>query len=101
EHSVLLLVITRAVFLFSNIGRSSVNDKTQFNRDDVELLGREVLFQGFFRLDRLRLRHRTFAGGWTPEFTRELFERGEAVCVLLFDPLRDRVVLTEQFRPGA
>lgn len=78
-----------------------MSDKTQFSHDDVELLGRDVMFQGFFRLDRLRLRHRTFAGGWTPEFTRELFERGEAVCVLLFDPLRDRVVLTEQFRPGA
>src|SRR3546814_15029769 len=33
--------------------------------------------------------------------TREVFERGHAAAVLLYDPARDRVVLIEQFRPGA
>ncbi len=72
-----------------------------FTPDDVEVTGTETGYQGFFRIDRIRLKHRTFEGGWTPEFQRELFERGEAVCVLLFDPQRDIVVLTEQFRIGA
>ncbi|WP_430460589.1 NUDIX domain-containing protein [Thalassolituus sp. LLYu03] len=72
-----------------------------FGPQDVEIAGVETGYQGFFRIDKIRLRHKTFAGGWTGEFTRELFERGEAVCVLLYDPAKDVVVLTEQFRIGA
>ena len=72
-----------------------------FGPDGVQVLSTETGYQGFFRIDKIRLRHKTFAGGWTGEFTRELFERGEAVCVLLYDPHKDCVVLTEQFRIGA
>jgi ADP-ribose pyrophosphatase len=64
----------------------------------LEILGRDVAYQGFFRIDRYRLRHRLFAGGWSAELTREVFERGRAVGVLLYDPVRDAVVLVEQFR---
>lgn len=72
-----------------------------FTRDDVEILERESPFQGFFRLDRLRLRHRLFNGGWSRELTRELFVRTEAVAVLPWDPVRDEILLVEQFRVGA
>ena len=68
---------------------------------DVEILSRETVFKGYFRVDRYRLRHRTFAGGWTDEMVREVFERGHSVVVLLYDPQRDCVALIEQFRPGA
>ena len=70
-------------------------------RDDVEVIAREACFSGFYKLDRLRLRHRQFAGGMGPELTRELFVRFDAVCVLPYDPQRDCVVLIEQFRVGA
>lgn len=68
---------------------------------DVEILEKTVCYDGFFKLEKYRLRHRRFAGGMTPVLTRELFERGHAVAVLLYDPVRDRVVLLEQFRIGA
>ncbi|QKE61964.1 NUDIX domain-containing protein [Aquipseudomonas campi] len=68
---------------------------------DVEVLQRETCFKGFYRLDRLHLRHRQFAGGMGPQLSRELFVRHDAVCVLPYDPQRDRVVLIEQFRVGA
>jgi len=68
---------------------------------DVDVIARETVFQGYFRIDRYRLRHRTFAGGWSRELVREVFERGHAVVVLLYDPDRDAVALIEQFRPGA
>ena len=70
-------------------------------REDVEVIAREACFSGFYKLDRLRLRHRQFAGGMGPELTRELFVRFDAVCVLPYDPQRDCVVLIEQFRIGA
>ncbi|MHB9799392.1 NUDIX domain-containing protein [Pseudomonas sp. MT3] len=68
---------------------------------DVEIQKREQCFKGFYKLDRLHLRHRQFAGGMGPVLTRELFVRHNAVCVLPYDPQRDEVVLIEQFRVGA
>ena len=67
----------------------------------VDVVERERCFQGFYRLDRLRLRHELFAGGMGRELSRELFVRHDAVCVLPYDPQRDEVVLIEQFRVGA
>lgn len=66
-----------------------------------EILDRELCFQGFFRLERYRLRHTLFGGGWSGELTRELLERGQAAAILLYDPEQDSVVLIEQFRIGA
>lgn len=68
---------------------------------DSELLQREPLYSGFFRLERFHVRHRRFAGGWIGPFTREVFVRHEAAVVLLFDPARDVVVFIEQFRAPA
>ena len=67
-------------------------------RDDVALLERTTAFQGHFRIDRYRVKHRLFRGGWGRPITREVFERGHAVAVLPYDPVRDQVVLIEQFR---
>ncbi|MCY1395223.1 ADP-ribose pyrophosphatase [compost metagenome] len=69
--------------------------------DDVEITQREHCFRGFYRVDRLHLRHRQFAGGMGPVISRELFVRHDAVCVLPYDPQHDTVVLIEQFRVGA
>jgi ADP-ribose pyrophosphatase len=67
----------------------------------VEIVERESCYKGFYRLDRVRLRHELFAGGMSREISRELFVRHDAVCVLPYDPQRDEVVLIEQFRVGA
>jgi ADP-ribose pyrophosphatase len=71
------------------------------DENDVEVLERSVVYDGYFRMDRYRLKHRLFDGGWSEEFTRELFERGHAVALLPYDPARDEIVLLEQFRIGA
>ena len=72
-----------------------------FNAADVEILAQETCFKGFFCMNRYTLRHRLFAGGWSAPLTRELFERGHAAAMLPYDPVRDQVVLLEQFRIGA
>ena len=69
--------------------------------DGVEILERDTVFQGYFRIDRYILRFRRFDGSWTAPIMREVFERGHAAAVLLYDPARDQVALAEQFRPGA
>lgn len=76
-------------------------NQPRFTADDVEILAKDTVYKGYFQIDRYRLRHRTFAGGWSTEITREVFERGHAVVVILYDPIRDEVALIEQFRTGA
>lgn len=68
---------------------------------DVKVLERIEKYEGFFRLSTFRLRHTLYAGGWSQEITRELFHRGGCVAVLPYDPVRDEVLLIEQFRIGA
>jgi len=68
---------------------------------EFEILDKEILFNGFFRMEKYRLKHTLYAGGWSAEISRELFVRGSAVAVLLYDPHTDQVVLIEQFRAGA
>lgn len=67
----------------------------------LEIVEHELCYEGFFRLERFRLRHSLFAGGLSPVLTRELLERGRAAAMLPYDPDRDQVVLIEQFRIGA
>ena len=71
------------------------------NRDDVEVLDRKTVCQSYFRIDRYRLKHRLFGGGWSAPVMREVFERGHSCACLLYDPKADVVILIEQFRAGA
>ena len=66
----------------------------------IEVDQRETLFDSFLRVDRLKLRHSLFAGGWSELMTRELILRPRAVGVLLFDPAQQQVVLVRQIRVG-
>ncbi|MDP1932830.1 MAG: NUDIX domain-containing protein [Gammaproteobacteria bacterium] len=75
--------------------------QSDYGIDDVVLTSRAAGYRGFFAIDKIRLRHRLFAGGWSRDFERELFVRGPAAGALLYDPVLDRVVLVEQFRIGA
>src|SRR4051812_11210399 len=68
------------------------------DEQDIDILGKETVYDGFFRMERYRLRHRKFDGTWTPEMSREIFERGNAVAILLYAPALDNVVMVEQFR---
>ncbi|PIJ49479.1 ADP-ribose diphosphatase [Erwinia sp. OLTSP20] len=69
-----------------------------FNKNDVEIIAREPLYQGFFSLVRYRFRHRRFDGSMSTEVQREIFERGHAAVLLPYDAQRDQVVLIEQIR---
>ena len=75
--------------------------RLRFGAEDVDLQQREQSFRGYFSLETLTLRHRLFSGGWSTPVRRELFQRGDAVGVLPWDPVKDELVLIEQFRVGA
>ena len=40
--------------------------------DDVKVIEKITPYSGFFKLDRYRLKHRLFEGGWSGEMTREI-----------------------------
>ena len=64
----------------------------------VRILRKKRVYQGHFRLDLYTVRHALYRGGMTTPVTREVFERGNTVGILLYDPKRDALVLVEQFR---
>ena len=66
-----------------------------------EIMEEDLCFQGFYRLLRYRVRHALFEGGMGEPIVRELLVRGHAAGVLPYDPVRDEIVLVEQFRIGA
>ena len=64
------------------------------------MVSREAGYEGFLRVDRLRIRHRLFEGGVSDVIPRELLVRPMAVGVLLYDPVQDAVVMVRQVRIG-
>jgi len=70
-------------------------------KETAELVRKETAFQGYFKVVRYFFRHSLHNGGTSGEISREVFERGQAGAALLYDPLRDEVVLIRQFRAGA
>ena len=64
----------------------------------VQIIRKKTGYRGYFQLDCYTLRHRLYRGGMSAAMTREVFERGNTVGILLYDPRRDALVLVEQFR---
>lgn len=73
---------------------------TAMTRDKVETLETTLSHEGFFLTRADKVRHETFDGGQTGVLDREVFVMGDACVVLPYDPVRDRILLTEQFRLG-
>lgn len=66
--------------------------------ENIEVLSEAVAYQGFFQILTKTVNYPLFAGGMSGPVTREVFERGDAVVVLPYDPVRDEVVLIQQLR---
>lgn len=81
--------------------QSQTELQASFSSEDVAIESREVAYQGFFKMEKVALRHRLFKGGWTDTITREVFVRGHAVAALMYDPANRLIGLVEQFRIGA
>lgn len=72
----------------------------QYQQQDVDIQSECLETDGFFKLKKLRLRHRLFSGAWSEAFEREMCVRGDAVGVLLYDPQLQQFALVEQLRIG-
>ena len=65
---------------------------------DVTIESGQRVWSGRFPLDVVRFRHKRFDGGMSGVRNWELWRRGHAAALLPYDPVRDAVVLIEQFR---
>ncbi|MFK7831553.1 MAG: NUDIX domain-containing protein [Congregibacter sp.] len=74
--------------------------RRRFGSADVKMMSRKRVFDGYFAIERLTVQHRGFSGDWCEPVTREVFQRGNAVGVLPYDPESDSLILIEQFRAG-
>lgn len=61
----------------------------------------EKVYDGFFKMHQITFRHGLYRGGQSEPLVRELFGRGQAVVVLLYDSKAEQVILIEQIRAGA
>ncbi|MFK7942934.1 MAG: gamma-glutamylcyclotransferase [Paracoccaceae bacterium] len=65
---------------------------------DIDHKGITRPYTRYFAVEEHRLHHRRFDGSWSPEILRTAVTSGDAVTVLPYDPVRDCVLLIEQFR---
>lgn len=94
-----LLPDANTVFPYSHVAHLA--ERRNVDERRVDIIDRVLAHDGYFKIVRYRLRHSLFKGGMAPDITREVFDRGQAVAVLPYDPVSDQVILIEQFRPGA
>jgi len=81
--------------------KKSMPDILRFGHKDMEIKSIEPKFKGFFSINEVQVNHRLYEGGTSITLKREIFERGDAVVLLPYDPVTDKVVIIEQFRLGA
>ena len=61
---------------------------------EVQLKSKISVCDGYLRVDRYRVTHQLYGGGWSQVLEREVMSRGAVTGVLLFDPTRQEVVLS-------
>lgn len=66
----------------------------------VEVKARRRVYSNFFTVEEQDLRFRRFDGTMSEVVTRAGFIAADAVTVLPYDPVRDRLAVVEQFRAG-
>ncbi|WP_128253528.1 NUDIX domain-containing protein [Falsirhodobacter deserti] len=67
---------------------------------DVEEVRRVQPYANYFAVEEYDIRYRRFDGTMSDVVNRGVFISGDAVTVLPYDPVRDRVLLVEQWRAG-
>ncbi|MEL7013399.1 MAG: NUDIX domain-containing protein [Pseudomonadota bacterium] len=74
--------------------------RSDTSRDAVTVHRVKAMHEGFFLSRKFQLHYPNFDGTQSDKLRREVFIAADAVIVLPYDPVRDRVLLVEQFRMG-
>lgn len=87
--------------ILRSVLEKQMSEIQHFSQQDIEILGEQTLYEGFFTLKQIQFKHKLFAGGQSGVVTRELLIKGAASAVIAYDPKEDSVILVEQVRIGA
>ncbi|MEQ8402641.1 MAG: NUDIX domain-containing protein [Roseovarius sp.] len=96
----LQMLLARAASRVSAANAAPATLRSDTSASQVEVSSREATHEGFFLTHSYDLRHPAFDGHESPELRREVFVATDAAIVLPYDPVRDRLLLVEQFRMG-
>jgi len=69
-------------------------------KDSVQIIHQDIVYQGYYQVRNITLRHHLHDSGWINPIQREVVMRGNAVSILLFDPMLSQFAMNEQFRVG-
>ena len=69
--------------------------KSKFN-----ILNKKILYNGFFKLHEITLKHQKHDGSWSNPLKREIFSGAQVATVLPYDPKNHKIILIDQFRTG-
>ena len=65
-----------------------------------KIINKENLYSGFYSLNKYEFTHQKHDGSWTNKVTREIFHGAQVSSLLPYDPIRNEIVLIQQFRAG-
>ena len=74
--------------------------RADFGAGDIDIRASSRPYARFFTMEEQDLSFRRYSGEMSEVVNRAAFIGGDAVIVLPYDPVRDRVMLVEQFRMG-
>ena len=67
---------------------------------NFKVTNKKNLYDGFFKMNEISLKYKKYDGSWSNEIKRELFGGAQVSAVLPYDPIKKKIVLIQQFRPG-
>ena len=65
-----------------------------------KIIDKKNLYSGFFNLNKYEFKHVKHDGNWTNTLEREIFSGAHVSTLLPYDPIRNEIVLIQQFRAG-
>ena len=84
----------------SKMPQNNNNTVRSFDYTSVSRYNKRQVYQGFFSVEEYDLSYKKFDGSHSEVVTRGALISSDAVIVLPYDPVSDRVLLVEQFRTG-
>ncbi len=69
-------------------------------KSNFKIISNKNIYSGFFKMNEVSLKYKKYDGNWSNVIKRELFGGAQVSCVLPYDPIKNEIVLIQQFRPG-
>lgn len=82
-------------------GQTDGLNLSDMQRSDVIEAAQRMPYSNFFAIEEFDIKTRRFDGSFGPQVERAVLVATDAVLVLPYDPVRDRVLIVEQVRIGA